>query len=175
MEHKHNDPLLDHEVDGIREYDNDLPRWWLYGFYFTIVMSVIYMFYYHVYGGSDWNVLWYGPKSQEAEYAAELSEASALKANAPKGPNVAMTILTDASSLEKGRTIFESTNNLCFTCHRNDLGGQIGPNLTDNMWIHGCSLENIIANIKTGFPEKGMLPYGSNNRLTDEELLQVAS
>jgi len=64
MEHNNNDPLLDHEIDGIREYDNDLPRWWLYGFYFTIVMSVIYMFYYHMYGGKEWDVLWYGAKTQ---------------------------------------------------------------------------------------------------------------
>ena len=56
------DQLLEHEADGIREYDNNLPRWWLYGFYFTIVMSVIYIYYYHVYTGPDWNVLWYGPR-----------------------------------------------------------------------------------------------------------------
>lgn len=175
MENNQQGPLMDHEADGIKEYDNDLPRWWLYGFYFTIIMSVIYMFYYHVYGGGDWNVLWYGAKSQEAEYAVELAEAKTLMANAPKGPSVKMTVLTDAASLEKGKEIFNGTNNVCFTCHRDDLGGQVGPNLTDEYWIHGCSLENIITSIKTGFPEKGMIPYGSNIRLTDEQLLQVAS
>jgi cytochrome c oxidase cbb3-type subunit 3 len=175
MDNNEQGPLMDHEADGIREYDNNLPRWWLYGFYFTIIMSVIYMFYYHMYGGPSWNVLWYGEKSQEQEYAAELAEAKAMMANAPKEAGVAMVLLTDEQSLAKGRDIFNSTNSLCHTCHREDLGGMVGPNLTDNMWIHGCSIEQIVNNIKSGFPDKGMLPFGSSNRLSDEEVLQVAS
>jgi len=55
------------------------------------------------------------------------------------------------------------------------MGGLVGPNLTDEYWIHGCSIQEIAQNITTGFPEKGMLAYGSNNNLTDEQLLQVAS
>lgn len=169
------DKLLDHEADGIQEYDNNLPRWWLYGFYFTIIMSVIYMFYYHVYSGPDWNVLWYGPRTQELEYAAEVEEAKAMIASAPKGPEIKIVQLSDAESLAKGKEIFNSTNSLCMTCHREDLGGQVGPNLTDDYWIHGCSIEEIVANIKSGFPDKGMLPYGSSNKLTEQEVLQVAS
>ncbi len=168
------DKLLDHDADGIQEYDNSLPRWWLYGFYFTIVMSVLYMFYYHVYGGPDWNVLWYGAKSQEAEYANELADAKALLANMPQ-KKAAYVLLSDSESLEKGKAIFNSTNSLCMTCHREDLGGMVGPNLTDDYWIHGCSLEDIVHSIINGFPEKGMLPYGSNNKLSDIELSQVAS
>ena len=83
MAQEQKDKLLDHDADGIQEYDNNLPRWWLYGFYFTIVMSVIYMFYYHVHTGDDWNFLWYGEKSQELEYAAEMAEAEEMIANAP--------------------------------------------------------------------------------------------
>ncbi|MCO6465487.1 MAG: c-type cytochrome [Bradyrhizobiaceae bacterium] len=169
------DKLLDHDADGIHEYDNDLPKWWLYGFYFTIAMSVIYLFYYHVYSGPDWNFLWYGQRTQEAEYLTELSTAKAAMANAPKKAAVAMTLLTDEASLAKGKEIFNGTNNLCFTCHREDLGGQVGPNLTDDYWIHGHTLQDIVKSITTGFPDKGMLPYGSSNKLTDEQLLQVAS
>lgn len=169
------DRLMDHDADGIQEYDNDLPRWWLYGFYFTIVMSVVYLFYYHVYSGPDWNFLWYGNRTQELEYAAELKSAEVQRANAPKKQALAMTLLTDAASLEKGKAIFNGTDNLCFTCHREDLGGQVGPNLTDEYWIHGCGIQDIVHNITTGFPDKGMLPYGSSNRLSDEQLLQVAS
>ncbi|NQW30486.1 MAG: c-type cytochrome [Ignavibacteria bacterium] len=167
--------LMDHDADGIKEFDNDLPRWWLYGFYFTIFCSVVYMFYYHVYSGSDWNILWYNSRGQVQEYTAEVAEANAMLANAPKKASVAAVLLTDQASLEKGKEIFNSTNSLCFTCHREDLGGIIGPNLTDEYWMHGCSLEVIIKNITSGFPEKGMLPYGSSNKLSDTELLQVAS
>ena len=163
------DELLDHDADGIQEYDNSLPRWWLYGFYFTIIFSVVYMVHYHVSGTG---------KLMTAEYEEEMQEAEAVKkiaaANAPK-KELATSPLTDAASLKKGQEIFESTNSLCATCHRTDLGGQVGPNLTDEYWIHGCDLPTIMKNITTGFPEKGMLPYGSTNKLTDEELVQVAS
>lgn len=175
MAQQEKDRLMDHEADGIREYDNDLPRWWLYGFYFTIVMSLIYVFYYHVYTGPDWNVLWYGPRGQANEYAAQVADAQASMAAAPKKAAVKAVLLTDKESLDKGKAIFNGTENLCSTCHREDLGGQVGPNLTDDLWIHGCSLEQIMANITTGFPDKGMLPYGSSNKLSDEQLMQVAS
>ena len=174
MAEKDKDKLLDHDADGIREYDNSLPRWWLYGFYFTIVMSAIYMFYYHIYGGPDWNFLWYFEKSQELEYAAELKTAEELQARLPKGPKIEMKLLTDDASLNAGKEIFLGKG-ICFTCHEKDGGGQVGPNLTDNYWIHGCSVEEIAANIASGFPDKGMIPYGSGNPLTDLELLQVAS
>lgn len=169
------EPLLDHDADGIREYDNNLPRWWLYGFYVTIILAVIYIFYYHVYGGPDWNFLWFGERSQESEYEAEVASAKALLPASPKDSSVKMVLLTDRASLEKGKAIFNSTNNLCFTCHRADLGGQIGPNLTDQFWMHGCTLEEIVKNITSGFPDKGMLPFGSGNKLSDRELLEVAS
>lgn len=167
--------LLDHDADGIQEFDNDLPRWWLYGFYFTIACSVVYMYYYHVHSGNDWNFLWYNARGQHQEYAAEIAEAKALLANAPKKEAMAMVLLTDQASLDAGKEIFNGTNSLCFTCHREDLGGLVGPNLTDDYWVHGCSIQDIVKNIVSGFPEKGMLPYGSSNRLSDKELLQVAS
>jgi cytochrome c oxidase cbb3-type subunit 3 len=169
------DQLLEHEADGIREYDNNLPRWWLYGFYFTIVMSVIYIFYYHVYTGPDWNILWYGPRGSEQEYQAQVAEIEALRANAPKKASGSVTVLTDAESLAKGKAIFNGNENICYTCHREDMGGQVGPNLTDDYWIHGCSVDEIIASITTGYQDKGMLPYGSGSKLSDEQLLQVAS
>jgi cytochrome c oxidase cbb3-type subunit 3 len=175
MAEQEKDRLMDHDADGIKEYDNNLPRCWLNGFYFTIIMSVIYIFYFELYAGPDWNFLWYEPKTQEAEYAAEGKALESMMASAPKEPSKAAVLLTDAASLSKGKEIFNSTNSLCMTCHRKDLGGLVGPNLTDEYWIHGCSIEEIVKNIITGFPEKGMLPYGSSNKLSDDELLQVAS
>ena len=87
----------------------------------------------------------------------------------------ALYALTKPADLMAGKAIFEAQQNLCYTCHRADLGGQVGPNLTDEYWMHGCDTGQIMTNIKRGFPQKGMLPYGSGKALSDEQLHQVAS
>lgn len=165
MAQKYDDKLLDHDADGIQEFDNNLPRWWLYGFYFTIAFAVVYMILYHITGTS--------PLSKQ-EYDEEMKLAAASAKNKPT-KTVAVAPLNDAASLAAGKTIFDGNNNLCYTCHRNDGGGLVGPNLTDDFWIHGCDLKSIMTNISTGFPDKGMLAYGSGAKLSDEQLLQVAS
>ncbi len=165
------DELLSHEYDGIREFDNALPRWWLYGFYFTIIFSIVYVLNYHVLPTPLM-----GKPGMLAEYQAELDEAAALAASRPKaaGPSADLVALTDADSLAKGQAIFEG-DHLCQACHRKDLGGMVGPNLTDDLWIHGCSPTDLVKNVAEGFPTLGMLPYGSGSKLSDEELLQVVS
>ena len=163
------DPLLNHEVDGIREFDNALPKWWLYGFYFTILFAVAYVVNYHVL-----STPLLGKKSIAAEYQAEMDEAARLAANRP-GAAKGKVAFTDAANLAAGQAIFEGQRNLCHTCHRKDLGGLVGPNLTDDLWRHGCSVDEMVQNVTTGFPPKGMLPFGSTQRLTDKELLQVVS
>lgn len=166
------DELLDHDADGIREFDNALPRWWLYGFYFTIAFAVVYMLNYHVLATPL-----FGKPGMIAEYQAEVLAAEALAA--ARGPAttsaVATVALTDAASLEKGKAIFEGPDNVCSSCHRPDLGGLVGPNLTDDYWLHGCSMAEITTTIKTGYPLKGMLPFGTGKPLTDEQVLLVAS
>ena len=136
------DERLDHDADGIREFDSALPRWWLYGFCFTIL------------------------------FAAAGFTLKARPHTAGAGPQVA---LTDPDSLTKGRAIFEGSRNSCLTCHRADLGGLVGPNLTDNRWRHGCGLKDIISDIRTGYPAMGMMPFGIGQPLTDEQVLQLAS
>lgn len=163
------DPLLNHEVDGIREFDNALPKWWLYGFYFTILFAVAYVVNYHVL-----STPLVGKKSIAAEYQAEMDDAARLAANRP-GAATGKVAFTDAANLAAGQAIFEGQRNLCHTCHRKDLGGLVGPNLTDDLWRHGCSVDEMVQNVTTGFPPKGMLPFGSTQRLTDKELLQVVS
>ena len=163
------DPLLNHEVDGIREFDNALPKWWLYGFYFTIAFAVAYVVNYHVL-----STPLVGKKSIAAQYQAEMEEAAKLAVNRP-GAATGTVAFTDAANLAAGQAIFEGQRNLCHTCHRKDLGGLVGPNLTDDLWRHGCSVDEMVQNVTTGFPPKGMLPFGSTQRLTDKELLQVVS
>lgn len=166
------DQLLDHEADGIREFDNALPRWWLHGFYFTIAFAAVYMLNYHVL-----STPLFGKAGMAAEYQAELRAATAAAPTPPPAgsAHAVFVALEDETSLTKGRTIFEGPDNVCASCHRPDLGGMIGPNLTDDYWLHGCSVPDIVTSIKTGYPLKGMMPFGTNKPLTDEQLLEVAS
>ena len=164
------DQLLDHEADGIREFDNALPRWWLYGFYLTIVFALAYLVNYHVLPKPL-----VGHAGMIAEYQAELEAASRTAALRPAAAHAALPQLTDAVDLAKGKAIFEGPDNVCFSCHRADLGGLVGPNLTDDLWLHGCGMADVMASIKTGYPLKGMLPYGVGKPLTDEQVQQVAS
>jgi len=164
------DELLDHEADGIREFDNDLPRWWLYGFYVTIVFSVVYLVNFHVLPTPL-----VGYKSVEAEFRAEVAAANRDRPAAASGPAVVLAALTDDASLAKGRAIFASPTSICQSCHRPDLGGLVGPNLTDDQWLHGCTPAEVMRSITTGYPQRGMLPYGGGPKLSDVELLQLAS
>jgi len=163
------DELLDHDADGIREFDNAMPRWWLYSFYVTIVFAVVYLVNYHVLPQPV-----VGRAGMVAEYRAEMAAAAGSNA---AGPAATMTLaaLTDASSLAKGRAIFESQTSLCSSCHRLDLGGLVGPNLTDETWLHGCTAGELAHSVSTGFPPRGMLPFGGGPKLTDEQVLQLVS
>ncbi|HEX4946521.1 MAG TPA: cbb3-type cytochrome c oxidase N-terminal domain-containing protein [Blastocatellia bacterium] len=157
--------LQGHDADGITEFDNDMPLWWLVGFIFTVVFSFGYLVQYHM---AD------GPSSKK-EYEEEIAAFNKSKEPAGATQEIVYTPMTDAASLDAGKTIFNGATNTCFTCHRNDLGGIVGPNLTDEFWIHGGDLKSIMKSIKTGYPDKGMQPFGTNARLSDRQVLQVAS
>ena len=163
------DELLDHDADGIREFDNAMPRWWLYSFYVSIAFAVVYLVNYHVLPQPV-----VGRAGMAAEYRAEMAAAAGSNAGGPAA-TVTLAALTDAPSLAKGRAIFESPSSLCSSCHRLDLGGLVGPNLTDETWLHGCTAGELAHNVSTGFPPRGMLPFGGGPKLTDEELLQLVS
>jgi cytochrome c oxidase cbb3-type subunit I/II len=107
---------------------------------------------------------------------AYMEQYEAMMTKVQTGPGYeGARLLVEQSDIDTGREIFDGQRNLCYTCHRNDLGGQVGPNLTDEHWMHGCTVAEIMMNIKTGFPQKGMLPYGNGKPLTEQELQQVAS
>jgi cytochrome c oxidase cbb3-type subunit 3 len=147
---------LEHSYDGIKELDNHLPPWWKWLFYGTIGWAIVYIFVFHF---SD--AL---PLSQE-EYQNEIAQAEEqsrrLKASQPEASidesNLQYT--ADVAIIEKGKAIFN--NNPCGSCHRNDGGGNtIGPNLTDEYWIHGGDIKNIFNTIKNGAVDKGMPAWG---------------
>ncbi len=146
------DRLLDHEYDGIHEYDNPMPRWWLWIFYATILFVPFYYFAPAPFGEGRGTVADY-----EAAMAAE---------RAARPPEMAIVALSDdeyrarakdAAVLTVGKQLF-STN--CVACHRADGGGLIGPNLTDDAWIHGETPTAIHRSITEGVLEKGMPPWG---------------
>lgn len=156
------DKLLNHEYDGIRELDNHMPRWWVLGFYLTIAFGVGYFIYYQYAGGA----------SQLQEYEAELAASPKKKAEA-KAVDTGLKPLTDAASLAEGEKLFVAQT--CAACHNANLGGLVGPNLTDEFWIHGCDLATVMGNVRTGFPQKGMLPFGNGKPLQDGDLQKLVS
>lgn len=162
------DLLMDHEYDGIQELDNNMPPWWLWGFYFTIALAVVYLFYYEV---SGW-----GP-TQEEQYEIEMAMAAERYGTTDEiiSDFAQAQILTDMQSIERGREIYSASTNLCATCHGAQGQGLVGPNLTDNYWKHGCDFQSIITSIKDGFPAQGMPPYGSTVRIADDDLIMLAS
>lgn len=155
------DELLDHEYDGIREYDNPLPRWWVMLFYFGIAFAVVYIPWYH-FGP--------GPLMLE-EYEAEMAAAAAAMPE-KTGPSDADLAAAqgDPARIAAGKATFAT---LCVACHTADGGGLVGPNLTDDYWIHGGSMKDVVHVITEGVPEKGMISW--KTQLKDEEILAVAA
>lgn len=148
---------------------NNLPKWWLCGLFLIVATALLYFVNYHVLSRPL-----FGDQSVEGTFRAELADAARRGGGAGKAP--AKTVaFTDQANLAAGEAIFMGQRNLCHTCHRKDLGGLVGPNLTDDLWRHGCAVDEMVANVTSGFPAKGMLPFGSTQRLTDKELLQVVS
>lgn len=163
---KESEIISDHAFDGIRELDNRLPPWWVNMFILTIVWAFGYMYYYH-WGGN-------GP-SQKQEYDTEVEKARkeialalANQANLVDESNV--TMLEDKGLVDQGEMIFKSS---CASCHGQTLEGTVGPNLTDEYWLHGGGIKNVFKTIKYGVPEKGMIAWQAT--LKPSDIQKVAS
>ena len=158
---------LGHDYDGIRELDNRLPPWWLWMFYASIIFAVIYWGIFHVTGS--------GP-SLKAEYETEMETAKASISAylATKADNVnesTVTVLTDPAEIELGKATFMQN---CIACHGTlGEGNTIGPNLTDQHWLHGGGIKNVFATISNGVVEKGMQSWKGTLRPVDMQ--RVAS
>lgn len=142
------DRVLGHaaEADGIEEYDNPLPNWWLGLFYLTIVWAVLYAVHYH----------FIAHRSQPAKLAAEMAEAD-KRWPQQAAAAAATTVNITPEAVAAGEAIFKAN---CVPCHGADMKGGIGPNLLDTVWIHGGKPEEILHTITVGVPEKGMLTWG---------------
>lgn len=164
------DKLLDHEYDGIKELDNYMPVWWLWLFYFTIAFGIVYLLYYEV---LDWGMDQH--ELYQAEVAAAEQKYGAPEEEGPPPEEFEWTVLTSQEDIDAGKELFNSANQLCATCHAQNLGGSVGPNLTDDMWIHGCSPKEIAMSIVNGYPARGMQPYGSGTKISNEKVQQLVS
>jgi cytochrome c oxidase cbb3-type subunit III len=158
--------LLDHDYDGIKELDNNLPPWWVYLFYACIVFAAVYLVRFEIMGGDD----------QETELKNEMAQAqieiAEYKKNAPDTMDEnTVTLLTDAADLAAGKAIFAAN---CVACHKADGGGQIGPNLTDDKWILGGGIKNIFHTLVNGGRDgKGMISW--KGTLKPKQMQEVAS
>jgi cytochrome c oxidase cbb3-type subunit 3 len=157
--------MLEHNYDGIRELDNHLPPWWKWLFYISIGWAAIYLLLFHVF-----NLF---PLSGE-EYINQLTRAQeemearkVLTAESIDETNVEFS--KDPSIIDNGKSIFLR---LCVACHAPDGGGGVGPNLTDDYWIHGGSISDMFKVIKYGVPEKGMISW--QTQLRPAEMRDVA-
>ena len=155
--------LAGHEYDGIQELDNALPKWWVWLFFITIVFSVIYFLSLFVFHTMD---------TQDEEYNKEMLAASELlkstQTAVPQGSN--LSLLTDDASLAAGKVIYDKS---CLVCHLSKGEGLIGPNLTDQYWMYGGSIEDVIDIIVVGVPSKGMISW--KDQLSPKQIQEVSS
>lgn len=161
---KNRDELLNSNYDGIQEYDNDLPKWWLMLFYITIAFAIVYFGYYEL-----------GPGlGSEARLSQAMSEIDAQRAlNKPAGGPDSATLLalvSDSARVASGKAVYDAK---CLACHGPQGQGLVGPNLTDEFWIHGGKIVDVQRTIREGVLDKGMLAW--KGVLTDPEIDDVTA
>jgi cytochrome c oxidase cbb3-type subunit 3 len=155
---------LGHEYDGIRELNNRLPGWWLYGFYGCIIFAGVYLYRSHVSHTAPSGV-------QEYERSVARAEADIQEYLKQKGDAVdenTVKILTGADDLAAGKSIFVKS---CATCHLENGAGKIGPNLTDDYWLHGNDIKVVFKTIRYGI---NAMPRWDVS-LSNKQIAQVAS
>jgi len=147
--------VMEHKFDGIAELNNPTPAWFMVLFYGTIIFAVCYLLNYEVLG--------FG-KSQEQEYTAEIEQAAEAKVAFLANPKNSASAVNennivqskDAGVIKSGAALFA---NRCTPCHGEHAEGIVGPNLTDEYWLHGGTIKDVFKTIKYGVPEKGMISW----------------
>lgn len=157
---------LGHEYDGIEELDNPTPPWWNWGFILSVVFGVVYLWVYFIsYSAPN--------QYQELEIANAKAEERIKNYMAQSAENIDennVTLLTASVDLTEGQKMYIAN---CAACHREDGGGSVGPNLTDEYWKHGGSINDIFRTVKYGVPEKGMKSWRED--FTPKQIAQISS
>jgi cytochrome c oxidase cbb3-type subunit 3 len=158
--------IIEHQYDGIHELDNPTPTWFMVLFYATIVFAVVYLLGYHVLGVGQ---------LQYAEYKTEVAQADLeknlyLSKQANRVDENTVKLVTDQVVLTDGKSVFSAT---CMPCHGEHAEGKVGPNLTDDYWLHGGKINDIFKTIKYGVPAKGMPNW--EKQLSAKQISDVAN
>ncbi len=149
-----------HEYDGIRELDNHLPNWWLTTLWGAVFFGTLYWLYGHSFGAAPTMLETLAMENAAAEAAMAVEEEVVVVEGQP-APSLEQTLTqlaTDQAVLAKGKTTFEAS---CAPCHRKDGGGMVGPNLTDDYFIHGGKAEDTYKVVAEGILAKGMPAWKS--------------
>lgn len=193
--------LMDHEYDGIKELDNDLPRWWRYLFYFSIIWAVAYMLFYHVFSigylqedqwRQEMDPNYVRQSAADTRFLGVIPEYHSPIAQQPgditprmlalaeptevvpmitrETDTLIYAALTDPSELAAGKEVFVKN---CVQCHGSLAEGGIGPNLTDDYWLHEVGMTGVVKSIKYGYPAQGMISW--RGFLSEDKILEVAS
>jgi cytochrome c oxidase cbb3-type subunit 3 len=161
-----NEILIEHGYDGIQELDNPIPAWFMYLFYGSIVFGIGYLLNYHVFKTAP---------LQYAEYRNEMAQAEAAKKaflakSANRVDENTVKLVHDPAVIASGKAIFSST---CAPCHGDHAQGNVGPNLTDDYWLHGGKIGDLFKTIKYGVPAKGMPTW--EKQLSPKQISDVAN
>jgi cytochrome c oxidase cbb3-type subunit 3 len=158
--------LIMHDYDNIQELDNPIPAWFNWLFYGSIIFAFVYLLNFHVFKLG---------KLQDEEYAIEMKQAATEKeAYLAKVGNMidenSVKIDKSAEVLASGKAIFVQN---CVACHGQNAEGIVGPNLTDEYWLHGGKINNVFKTIKYGVPEKGMISW--EKQLSPKQISDVSN
>jgi len=159
------DHLLDHSYDGIQEYDNPLPRWWLAILWATVIFTPLYILFFHLGPG-----LLALDRYDKAMMIATEKQMEEILAMGEISENTLVDLMDDASMMNGGKKVFVAK---CATCHGMFGEGGIGPNLTDDSWLHGAQLMDVYRTVREGVPTKGMVAW--ERQLRPAELLAVSA
>ncbi|MGZ3891226.1 MAG: cbb3-type cytochrome c oxidase N-terminal domain-containing protein [Mucilaginibacter sp.] len=158
--------IMEHEYDGIQELDNPTPAWFMYLFYGTIIFAICYLLIYHVFDAAP---LQYEEYKNEMAVAAK-EKAIFLSKAANRVDENTVKLTTDAAVLSSGKALFTER---CVACHGANGQGMIGPNLTDDFWLHGNKISDVFKTIKYGVASKGMPTW--ETQLTPKQISDVAN
>ncbi len=151
-----------HEYDDIRELDNKLPPWWVWLFILTIVFSAVYLLRYHVLNLGD---------LQAAEYENEVAKAELkYKPIESSIDENTVVVINDGAGIADGKSTYDK---ICSVCHGKFGEGLVGPNFTDNYWVHGSTINDMYKVVITGVIEKGMISY--KDQLSPKQIQNVLS